>query len=100
MKFAGLSRYASQIISIECEKALKFQEGLAPYIKSRIAPFMIIEYAEALERALVIDDTSGGPMADRRQQKKRSTGQDGLGGAGSSTGSPASKKPRTVPPLQ
>lgn len=83
MKFIGLSRYAPQIISIEHEKALKFQEGLAPYIKSRIAPFMIVEYAEALERALVIDDTSGRPMADRRQQKKRPSGQDGSGGAGS-----------------
>lgn len=50
VKFFELSRYALQIICIEREKARKYQEGLAPYIKSRIAPFMIVKYEKFTRR--------------------------------------------------
>lgn len=50
VKFFELSRYALQIICTEREKARKYQEGLAPYIKSRMAPFMIVKYEKFTRR--------------------------------------------------
>lgn len=35
-KFANLARYAPQMIATPREKARKFQEGIAPWIKSRM----------------------------------------------------------------
>lgn len=50
VKFFELSRYALQIICTKQEKARKYQEGLAPYIKSRMAPFMIVKYEKFTRR--------------------------------------------------
>lgn len=47
-------------------------------IKSRIVPLMITDYAEALERTLVIEDTSG-RSATKRQQKWKLGGRVGGG---------------------
>ena len=35
-KFTKLSRFAPQLIATEEEKALKFQDGLKPYLKNKI----------------------------------------------------------------
>lgn len=53
-KFPKLSRCALHIIGTEREKARKFQEGLAPYIHNKMVPLMIIDYAEALEREMLV----------------------------------------------
>lgn len=66
-KSTGLSQNTPQIISIEKEKAQKFLERLTYYIKSRIVPLMITDYNEALERALVIEETSGKSTLERQQ---------------------------------
>lgn len=66
-EFIELSRYARQIIGIEKEKAQKFPKGLVYYVKSQIAPLMITDYAEAYERALVIEDTFERSAAPKRQ---------------------------------
>lgn len=58
---------------------------------------MIVKYGEVYEKALVIEDALG-ILKDRLQQRKRSSGQGGSGGARPSTGSP--KKPRIAAPLQ
>ena len=38
-KFTKLSRFALQLIAIEEENALKFQDGLKPYLKNKYIYF-------------------------------------------------------------
>lgn len=86
--FIELSKYAPQIIGTEREKAWKFQEGLTYYIKSRITPLMITDYADTLERALVIEDTSDRFAAERQkmQQQKRKPSGRGVNAPNTSSG--------------
>lgn len=51
-----VSQYAPHIVADE--KAKTFQCNLAPYIHERIAPFMIEDYSNAFEKALVIEKTT------------------------------------------
>lgn len=52
------------------EKTQKFQEGLAPSIKSRLAPLMLVDYGDAIRRAMVIEDNSVRANQDRQTQQQ------------------------------
>ncbi|KAL6321070.1 hypothetical protein AAG906_012060 [Vitis piasezkii] len=48
-----LSRFAPQLIAIEEEKTLKFQDGLKPYLKNKISILKLSVYSEVVDRALI-----------------------------------------------
>ena len=54
-KFTELSRFAPQLIAIEEEKALKFQDGLKPYLKNKISIMKLGVYLEVVDRALIAE---------------------------------------------
>lgn len=84
-----------QIISTKREKGRKFQESISPYIKSHMASYMMIDYTDILERALVIEGALGKSATERHsQQKRKSSGKDNA----NEFRSQAPKKPRTTPP--
>ena len=49
-KFIELSRFSSQLISIEEEKALKFQDGLKPYLENKISILKLSVYLDVTPR--------------------------------------------------
>ena len=52
-KFTDLSCFAPQLIAIVKEKALKFQDGLKPYLKNKISILKLSVYSEVVDRALI-----------------------------------------------
>lgn len=57
-KFVDLAQYAPHMISTPREKAQKFQEDLAPWIKSRLASLMIQDYGDASRKTMIVEDNS------------------------------------------
>ena len=54
-KFTELSRFAPPLIAKEEEKALKFQDGLKPYLKNKISILKLGVYSKAVDRALIAE---------------------------------------------
>ena len=70
-KFIELSRFVSQLIATEEEKALKFQDGLKPYLKNKISIMKLSVYSEVVDRALIVKKDNEKFHQYREQQKKR-----------------------------
>ena len=54
-KFIELSCFAPQLIAIEEEKTLKFQDGLKPYLKNKIFIMKFDVYSEVVDKALIAE---------------------------------------------
>ena len=52
-KFTELSRFAPQLITTKEKKALKFQDGLKPYLKNKISILKLSVYSKVVDRALI-----------------------------------------------
>ena len=70
-KFTELSRFAPQLIATEEEKALKFQEGLKPYLKNKISILKLGVYLEVVDRALIAEKDNEELHQYREQRRKR-----------------------------
>ena len=70
-KFTELSRFAPQLIAIEEEKALKFKDGLKPYLKNKISILKLGVYLEVVDRALIAEKDNEELHQYREQQRKR-----------------------------
>ncbi|RVW93540.1 Retrovirus-related Pol polyprotein from transposon 17.6 [Vitis vinifera] len=70
-KFTDLSRFSPQLIAIEEEKALKFQDGLKPYLKNKISILKLGVYSEVVDRALIAKKDNEELHQYREQQRKR-----------------------------
>ena len=54
-KFIELSCFAPQFIAIEEKKALKFWDGLKPYMENKISILKLGVYSEVVDRSLIIE---------------------------------------------
>ena len=54
-KFTQLSRYAEKLVSEEEDRAKRFVRGLRPEIRSKLVPFQLQVYSQAVEKALEIE---------------------------------------------
>ena len=54
-KFTELSYFAPQLIVIEEENALKFQDGLKPYLKNKISILKLSVYSEVVDKGLIAE---------------------------------------------
>ena len=70
-KFTELSRFAPQLIATEEEKALKFQDGLKPYLNNKISILKLGDYSEVVDRALIAEKDNEELHQYREQQRKR-----------------------------
>ncbi|RVW81511.1 Retrovirus-related Pol polyprotein from transposon 17.6 [Vitis vinifera] len=70
-KFIELSRFAPQLIATEEEKALKFQDGLKPYLKNKISILKLSVNSEVVDRALIAEKDNEELHQYREQQRKR-----------------------------
>ncbi|RVW26566.1 Transposon Ty3-G Gag-Pol polyprotein [Vitis vinifera] len=67
-KFTELSRFSPQLIATEEEKALKFQDGLKPYLKNKISILKLGVYSEVVDRALIAEKDNEELHQYREQQ--------------------------------
>ncbi|RVX00153.1 Retrovirus-related Pol polyprotein from transposon 17.6 [Vitis vinifera] len=70
-KFTELSHFSPQLIATEEEKALKFQDGLKPYLKNKISILKLGVYSEVVDRALIAEKDNEELHQYREQQRKR-----------------------------
>ena len=70
-KFTELSCFAPQLIATEEEKALKFQDGLKPYLKNKISILKLGVYLEVVDIALIEEKDNEELHQYREQQRKR-----------------------------
>ena len=54
-KFTESSRFALQLIAKKEEKALKFQDGLKPYLNNKISILKLSVYLEVVNKALITE---------------------------------------------
>ena len=59
------------MIATEKEKALKFQNGLKPYLKNKISILKLGVYSEVVDRALIAEKDNEELHQYREQQRKR-----------------------------
>ena len=62
---------APQLIATDEEKALKFQDGLKPYLKNKISILKLGVYLEVVDRALIAEKDNEELHQYREQQRKR-----------------------------
>ena len=70
-KFTELSHFPPQLIATEEEKALKFQDGLKPYLKNKISILKLGVYLKVVDRALIAEKDNEELHQYREQQRKR-----------------------------
>ena len=55
-KFTESSRFALQLIATKEEKALKFQDGLKPYLKNIISILNLSVYLKVVNKSLIAEN--------------------------------------------
>ena len=60
------------MIATEEEKALKFQDGLKPYLKNKISILKLSVYSKVVDRALIVEKDNKELQQYKKQQRKRS----------------------------
>lgn len=88
--FAGLSRYASDLVADEFRRCCRFENSLRPQIRDREAASLYTEFARLLEATRAVEISW---ETTRKEQDSRRTQ-----GAGSSKGDRQSKKCKSSSP--
>ncbi|RVW14473.1 Retrovirus-related Pol polyprotein from transposon 297 [Vitis vinifera] len=91
-KFIKQSCFAPQLIAIEEEKTLKFQDGLKPYLKNKISILKLSVYSEVVDRALIAEKDNEELHQYREQQRKRNRNDGTHGNQAQKRSAPKSKK--------
>ncbi|XP_074352500.1 uncharacterized protein LOC141691629 [Apium graveolens] len=77
-KFTKLSRFIGEYVDSEVKRAKRFQQGLKPWITSRIAAFELTTYMEVVQKAMVIEGESEQSQKEKNNKKRRfETGEEG-----------------------
>ncbi|XP_063949981.1 uncharacterized protein LOC135152802 [Daucus carota subsp. sativus] len=63
-KFTELARFVGDYVDTEEKRAKRFQQGLKPWLRSRVAAFELTTYAEVVQKAMVIEGESGAFATD------------------------------------
>ena len=70
-KFTELSCFAPQLIATQEENALKFQDGLKPYLKNKISILKLSVYSKVVDKSLIAEKDNKELQQYREQQRKR-----------------------------
>lgn len=76
-KFTELSRFVPEFVSTEEKRAKRFQLGLKPWIRTRVAPFELTDYATVVQKASIIEAESEQAQIGRESKKRKFESQKG-----------------------
>ena len=57
-KFTEFARFVGDYVDTDEKRAKRFQQGLKPWLRSRVAAFELATYAEVVQKAMVIEGES------------------------------------------
>ena len=64
-QFTELSRFVPEYVDTEEKMAKRFQQGLKPWIRSRVVIFELVPYARVIQKAMIVEEES-----DQNQKEK------------------------------
>ncbi|KAK1360433.1 hypothetical protein POM88_044907 [Heracleum sosnowskyi] len=70
-KFTELARFVGEYVDSELKRAKRFQQGLKPWIRSRVTAFELTTYAEVVQKAMVIEGESEQNQKEKSSKKRR-----------------------------
>ena len=70
MKFTELSKFVPEYVDTEPKKAKRFQHGLKPWIRSRVAVFELQNYASVVQKAMIVEGESELAQKERSGKKR------------------------------
>ena len=94
-KFTELARFVPEQVDTDKKKAKRFEQGLKPWIKSRVIMFELGTYTGVVQKALIMESESEWSSRDRENKRRKPEAQ----GEGQGSGNFQSKQQR-VPEVQ
>ena len=76
-KFTELARFVPEQVDTDKKKAKRFEQGLKPWIKSRVIMFELSTYTGVVQKALIIESDSEWSNRDRMNKKRKPEMQGG-----------------------
>ena len=91
-KFTELARFVPEYVNTDEKRAKRFQQGLRPWIRSKVAVFELSTYVAVVQKAMIIEGESEQYNKERDSKKRKAESHGGNSGQGSSQGQ-FSKRP-------
>ncbi|XP_074382740.1 uncharacterized protein LOC141724478 isoform X4 [Apium graveolens] len=76
-KFEELSRYVPSYVDTDRKKAKRFQQGLKPWIRGKVAIFELETYARVVQKAMIAETESEMSQKEKESKKKKFEGNEG-----------------------
>ncbi|MDV3191302.1 MAG: hypothetical protein Q8832_02605, partial [Candidatus Phytoplasma australasiaticum] len=76
-KFEELSRYVPSYVDTDRKKAKRFQQGLKPWIRGKVAIFELDTYAGVVQKAMIAETESEMSQKEKESKKRRFEGNEG-----------------------
>lgn len=70
-KFTELSRFVPEYVDTDEKKAKRFQQGLKPWLRSKVAAFKLRSYTAVVQKAIVIEGESELSQKERESKKRK-----------------------------
>ncbi|XP_074373961.1 uncharacterized protein LOC141714335 [Apium graveolens] len=97
-KFTELSSFMGEYVDSEEKRAKRFQQGLKPWLRSRVAAFKLTTYAKVVQKAMVIEGESEQNQKEKDNKKRRfETGEEGSSYKGQNQRTNQRLKPHSGP---
>ncbi|XP_074328170.1 uncharacterized protein LOC141666085 [Apium graveolens] len=97
-KFTELSRCMGEYVYSEEKRAKRFQQGLKPWLMSRLAAFELTTYTEVVQKVMVIEGESEQNQKEKDNKKRRfETGEEGSSYKGQNQRTNQRLKPQSGP---
>ena len=90
--FTELDRFVPEYVNTDEKRAKRFQQGLKPWIRSKVAMFELSTYAVVVQKSMIVEGESEQYNRDRESKKRKAESHGGNSGQGSSQ-SQFNKKP-------
>lgn len=75
-KFTELARFVPEYVNTDEKKAKRFQQGLKPWIRSRVAIFELGTYAGVVQKAGIVESESDYSQKERENKKRKTSTQE------------------------
>ena len=85
-KFTELARFVPEYVNTDEKRAKRFQQGLRPWIRSKVAVFELSTYAAVVQKAMIVEGESEQYNKERDNKKRKAESQGGSSGQGSGQG--------------
>ena len=85
-KFTELARFVPEYVNTDEKRAKRFQQGLRPWIRSKVVVFELSTYAAVVQKAMIIEGESEQYNKERDSKKRKVESHGGSSGQGSSQG--------------